>query len=392
MSATAGTTRDRLAVWEWEEQGEVLAAGDWLVSDAERAAAGRETVAERFRRLLPANRDRAARQYADGGLPDGQDIVRVWFPRDAASLETRLDDRPFAVWAQDDVLHVLWRAEADQAALAGGIQLPLWPVDGQPGLWEASVRVRDLDEAMISIAMYAIRARDAQPVFPSGEPLVFRGPRAPAPAPDRALTGEVQQHVLPACVLADGQSVSSFAPELEATILAGTTPPTVLVGVHDASVRNPARPPKADLRALEYLPMLRSRRFAAHLSFVSDEVVPWAAGRFPVAPRPWIAAGYSNGAVWAITAAQRRPDLFSGVAALSAGMVPRRVARSSHQVRHYLAAGTLEPGFRRATSAWAARLERAGMTHAHREWAGGHDSLWWNSQLPAALTWLLERQ
>jgi hypothetical protein len=55
MSATAGTTRDRLAVWEWEEHGEVLAAGDWLVSDAERAAAGQETVAERFRRLLPAN-------------------------------------------------------------------------------------------------------------------------------------------------------------------------------------------------------------------------------------------------------------------------------------------------------------------------------------------------
>jgi enterochelin esterase-like enzyme len=49
----------------------------------------------------------------------------------------------------------------------------------------------------------------------------------------------------------------------------------------------------------------------------------------------------------------------------------------------------LEPGFRRQTSEWAARLERAGMACTYREWAGGHDNWWWHSQLPAALAWLL---
>jgi enterochelin esterase-like enzyme len=84
--------------------------------------------------------------------------------------------------------------------------------------------------------------------------------------------------------------------------------------------------------------------------------------------------------------------VFAGVAALSAGMVPGRVARASRRVRHYLAAGTLEPGIRRATGEWAARLERTGMACVYREWPGGHDSWWWHSQLPAALAWLIPGQ
>jgi enterochelin esterase-like enzyme len=413
MSGVTGTGRDRFAVWELEQHGERVAIGDWLVTDAERAAAGRETVAARSRGLLPGNRERAARQYADGGLPDDQDLLRVWFPRDAAALEAKLAGRPLAAWAQDGVLHVLWRGDADQASLAGGIQLPLWPVDGADRLWEASARVRGLDEALISLSVAAIGAGDTPLGQPLGEPFVFRGHRAPVLPQDRTLAGELHEHVLesaalgaargvtvyvppgagsaplPACALADGQSVPSFAPALEAAILAGTTPPAVLVGVHSAAASDPARPPKADLRGLEYLPQWRSRRFAAHLSFVTDEVVPWAARRFPVSPGPWLAAGFSNGAAWAITAGQRRPDVFGGVAALSPGTVPSRVARGSRPVRHYLAAGRLEPGFRQATRQWAARLERSGMAFAHAEWAGGHDDAWWRAQLPVAIAWLL---
>jgi len=418
MGAGAGAGRDRLGVWEWEKHGErVAAAKDWFVTDAERAAAGRETVTDRFLALLPANRERAARQYADGGLPDGEDLLRVWCPRDIPALEARAGDKTVTAWAEQDVLHVLWRGEATMATLASGIQLPLWPVDGAAGLWEASVRVRRLDEAVITLMVAVIGDGDTMLGHVAGEPFVFRGPRAPATVAADPLAGEVQEHVLesaalgtargvtvylppgagdgaplPGCVLADGQAVPSFAPGLEAAILAGTTPPVILVGVHNVSGRDPARRPKADLRSLEYLPMRRSRRFASHLSFVTGEVIPWAVGRYPVAPRPWLAAGFSNGAAWAIAAGQRRPDLFSGVAALSVGVVPHRVARASLQVRHYLAAGTLETGFRSGTAEWAARLERAGMAHAHREWAGGHDSWWWHQQLPVALGWLLGDQ
>ena len=87
---------------------------------------------------LPARRGPAA--------PAG--MVRVWLPRDPAELAARLGHRHLAAWAEDGVLHVLWRGEAERAVLAGGIQLPLWPVNGAAGLWEMSARVRRLDGAV----------------------------------------------------------------------------------------------------------------------------------------------------------------------------------------------------------------------------------------------------
>jgi enterochelin esterase-like enzyme len=104
-----------------------------------------------------------------------------------------------------------------------------------------------------------------------------------------------------------------------------------------------------------------------------------------------VASGLSSGAAWAIAAAQRHPDVFGAVAGFSAGIVPQRIsgAAGAARVRHYLAAGTLEPGFRRATRQWAERLQRAGLPCRHEEWVGGHDHLWWEQQFPVALAWLL---
>jgi len=403
---------DPFAVRTMTSCGEEIAFSDPYVSDEQRAAAGRETVAERMRVLLPANRRRAEAAYAAGGLPDGQEVVRVWCPRDAAGLRERLGDARYAAWAEDDVLHVLWRGAAEQVVLGGGIQVPLWPVEGSAspetgeGLWEASLRVRRLDEAVITVMV----------IGPVTDTMTWRGPRAPAgPAAGEEpieLAGEVREHTiesvplrgprgvtvyvppgaageagpLPGCVLADGQSVPGFARVLEPAIASGAAPPVVLIGVHSAG----GHADRSDLRAQEYLPRQRPRRFAAHLSFVIDEVIPWATASLPVDPtRSWLASGFSNGAAWAIAAAQRRPEVFGGVAALSAGIVPRRVAGASRDVRHYLAAGTLEEGFRQSTLAWATRLHRAGVPCSHHEWPGGHDPFWWQWTLPGALAWLL---
>src|SRR5262249_55496707 len=144
---------------------------------------------------------------------------------------------------------------------------------------------------------------------------------------------------LPACVLADGESARGFAWSLESAILAGAVPPVLVVGVHNASIEARNGP---DLRAQEYLPGHNRRRFDAHLRFVADEVVPWAGARYGPVDRPWIASGFSNGAGWAIAAAQRRPDVFGAVAGFSAGLVPQRISRAarSARIRHYLAAGT----------------------------------------------------
>ena len=402
--------RDRLAVWTYEEAGEEIPLGDPSVTDAERAAAGRETLAARREALRPANRSRAAAQYAAAGLPDGQDVMRVWRPRDPGGLRTRLGEQPLAVWAEGDILHVLWRGQAEEVQLGGGVQPRMWPVEATDDLWEASLRIRRLDEAVISV-MVVPRPAGGDWQVRVTERLVWRGPAAPDAPADEPLRGVVEEHVLdsPAlrasrqvsvyrppgpgrplagCVLADGESTRGFAQRLDPAIAAGTVPPVLLVGVHNAAHAAVTWP---DLRSQEYLPGVNRRRFEAHMRFVADEVTGWAAGRFGPVAGPWVSAGFSNGAVWAIAAGQRHPDVFGAVAAFSAGMVPRRItgAARSARIRHYLAAGTLETGFRRSTRDWAERLGRAGLPCRHEEWIGGHDDLWWEQRLPIALGWLL---
>jgi enterochelin esterase-like enzyme len=425
MSGPAAS--DPFAVWTYTQAGEEIADGHLSVTDAQRAAAGRETLAKRSAALLPVNRARAAEQYAAGGLPEGQDVMRVWRPRAPAELRSRLTEPPPAVWAEGDVLHVLWQGEADEVWLSGGVQPRLWPVEGTADRWEASLRIRRLDEAVISLAVLPLRAGQSRFGQSLVDERVWRGPRAPAAIPAaEPLRGRLEQHVLdsaaldeprtvtvyrppgtdgdlsacadgglPACVLADGQSTAGFAAVLESAIGTGTVPPVLLVGVHHAVFPGPYGP---DLRAMEYVPGHDREQFDAHLAFVTDEVLPWAIDRFgPPARRfgpragPWIAAGFSNGGAWAIAAAQRRPDVFGAVAAFSAGIVPGKVSRAARSagVRHYLGAGLLEPGFRRATGEWADRIARAGLPARHEEWVGGHDYLWWEQRLPVALGWLL---
>jgi len=415
----ARPARDRLEVWTYEEAGEEIPVGDPMVTDAERLAAGRETMAARWQAVLPGNRSRAAAQYAAGGLPQGQDVVRVWLPRDTAELRARLDEPPLAVWSEDDVLHVLWQGQAEEVQLGGGVQPRLWPVAGAGDLWEASLRIRRLEEAVITVmAVPRLAGNDSLPTVPDMR--VWRGPRAvAAPAGTSGflgrafprLRGTLEERTvdsaalgtsrrvtvyrppgparpLPGCVLADGESARGFALSLESAILAGAVPPVLLVGVHNADGAARSWP---DLRTQEYVPGHNRRRFDAHLRFVADEVTPWAAAQFGPVNGPWIASGFSNGAAWAIAAVQRRPDVFGAAAAFSAGVVPQRISRQARAagIRHYLAAGTLEPGFRRATEQWADRLRRAGLPCQHHEWVGGHDNLWWEQQFPIALGWLL---
>jgi enterochelin esterase-like enzyme len=404
---------DPFAVRTTVVAGEEIAFSDPYVTDAQRAAAGRETVAGRARALLAGNRERAAAAYDSGGLPDGEEMRRVWCARDPAGLRRRLGAERFAAWAEGDVLHVLWRGDSDgrTVTLAGGLSGLMWPVDGADGLFEASLRVRRLDEAVLTLFVLAIGDEELPFGRPVTDKLTWRGTHAPADdAAGPTLAGEIREHTvqsaalraprtvtvyiprtgqgsgpLPGCVLADGQSTRGFAEVLEAAIASGAAPPVLLVGVHSGD--DPAR--LSDRRAEEYLPGYKPRRFAAHLSFVTGEVIPWARAEFGVAAGPWVCAGFSNGAAWAIGAARRRPDVFGGVAGLSAGMVPKRVPAQSRGVRHFLAAGTLERHFRVATSEYAQRLRRAGVPCAHHEWVGGHDPYWWERSLPMALAWLL---
>jgi hypothetical protein len=227
--------QDRLAVWTYQEAGEEIPLGDPSVTDAEREAAGRETLAHRGRAIVSANRSRAAAQFTADGLPDGQDVLRVWRPRDPAGLRARLAEQPLALWAEDDVLHVLWRGRAEEVMLGGGVRPQLWPVEGTDDLWEASLRIRRLDEAVITVLVVPRPAGGDWPTRLT-ERFVWRGPAAPAAPAGQPLQGLVTDHTLDSsalgtsrqvtvyrppgrplagCVLADGEATRGFAQQLD---------------------------------------------------------------------------------------------------------------------------------------------------------------------------------
>jgi hypothetical protein len=116
-------------VWTFVQPGEEMASGGPPSTGQQRAADGRETLLERSRALLEPNR-RAAEQYAAGGRPDGEDAVRVWNSPRPCQPAPRLGEGPLTVWAEDDILHVLWRGQADEVQLVAGLQPWLWPVQG----------------------------------------------------------------------------------------------------------------------------------------------------------------------------------------------------------------------------------------------------------------------
>ncbi|GIH29667.1 hypothetical protein Aph01nite_79770 [Acrocarpospora phusangensis] len=349
---------------------------------------------------MDVERREAAERY-DSALPDGVNVMRVWTPRDPDSLRKRLGDDNLAVWADDETLHIVWRGTADQVDLAGGIGIGLWPVEDTDDLWEASLRVRRLDEAVIEVVPLVCGGTQLPRTLDEAR---WHGPEASRSRPvARELVGTLEVHELefagrprsitlyrppisgglvPACCVADGHAVGLFAQTVEPAILDGDFPPVVLVGISSDNGTGVYPDP----RAREYLPDADPARFAAHLSFVIDEVIPWAEERFPASGH-WMSGGFSNGAVWALTAAQRRPDVFTGVAALSPGIPPPAEVHTLG--RHYIGAGTLEPGFRSASAEWARRLGGNGGRVRHEEWIGGHDYYWWTQRFPTALEWLL---
>ncbi len=385
---------DRLDVWTYELDGELETNYHFDVTDEERAAAGRETVAEHQRKLVALNKARAERMWT-AELPPGAELRRVWAPRDPADLRARLGDDDMAVWSEGDVLHVVWRGIGEAPRLGSGVQFVLWQVEGADDLWEVSIRIRRLDEAVITVTLGNLESFVEQ---------VWHGPKAPPALPEATeLEGLLEQHeltflgeprriflyvppkiegLIPAVCLADGQMLPTFARTLDAAVVNGTCPPVAVVGV--------ASPPHTadDLRSREYLPGQDPQRYSDHLAFVIDDVIPWADERFPASGR-WLTAGVSSGAVWALNAGQRRPDVFSGAVGLSPGIPP--VTELHALTRTYVGGGTLEGGFRLAAGEWATKLTAAGAEVRSVDWVGGHDGYWWAQHLPPALTWLTVR-
>jgi enterochelin esterase-like enzyme len=331
-----------------------------------------------------------------------------------------LAERDWIWWVAGDTLTMIARKRGGElGSLCCAIQFPVEAIPGSD-LVGIAVRVPRIDEALLDVAF--LRQGMNRP------PEVYRGIRAPA-APRRAepRQGRITEHKIDSLVLGESRWISvyippdvpegtslpvvyladnatwAYAPLLEAAVKDGRAKPAIIVGISHRSgpATGCAQPGHCDGRNLEYLPHFSAEGsgpnspFGRHLRFVSDEVIPLIERTYPASARREhrIAAGFSSGAVWAVSAAARRPDLFGNVLGMSpGGQGSVGDAALLKDVRVYLGAGLFEPTFLRATRERAELAKRIGADVRYREMISGHTHAMWEILFVEGLTWLLPQR
>lgn len=320
------------------------------------------------------------------------------------------------VWSLDgDTLTMIARPKQSWAALCCGIQTPLEPIRGT-GLAGITVRIPRIREAFFDVGttgptadsrLSLVRGPDAPPAPAISKPLI--GKTEPFSITSRIL-GEVRRGTiyippntaqgarLPVIYLADG-AISNFAPILEAAIRDGRVTPTIIVGIDAAQGTAKGCAEPCDRRGLEYLIDWNAKNprgdspFGRHLRFVTDELIPYVDSHYPASPHreDRLTSGYSNGAAWALAAAEMRPDLFGKVLAMSSGS--KAVAGYADQLkdtRVYAGAGLLEGGTaHQRTREAATAADRAGADVKFRDMVAGHSFAMWDILFADGIGWLL---
>lgn len=335
-------------------------------------------------------------------------------PRAAAAL---LGTQPWVWWVVGDQLTLIARPTTETLGfICCAMQEHVEPIPGSD-LVGVTVRVPRIDEAFFDIALPTqsmVREHD-----------LHRGPLAPPPPPRaEPLQGRIDRHdvessalqerrtlyiytppemgqgeQLPVIYLADGATYQ-FAPVLEAAVAAGHARPAIIVGIRHAQgpASGCAHEGYCDRRNLEYLPHFSAEGsgpdspFGRHLRFVTDEVMPLIERIYPASTdrQDRIAAGFSSGAVWALSAAARRTDLFGSVIAMSpGGRGSAGEAAALRGIRVHAGAGVLEPNFLHPTRAWAEQARRGGAQVRMREMVSGHTHMMWELLFADAIAWLL---
>ena len=164
---------------------------------------------------------------------------------------------------------------------------------------------------------------------------------------------------------------------------------------------------------------LRNRELPCHAPFarfVAEElhprVEPWCGASLPA--ERTVLAGASYGGVAAAYVARSAPQRFGNVLSMSGsywvkgdgsddddsfGWLPRRYAEEArHPLRFHLNIGLYEEGGRLFSDApeqlginrrMREVLDARGYALSYREYAGGHDWICWEQELPGALEWVL---
>jgi len=180
----------------------------------------------------------------------------------------------------------------------------------------------------------------------------------------------------------DGQLIAPWG----AFVAAAGGPPTMIVGVH--------RLADETLRLHEYSPSFDPDRFAAHETFLVQDVRAWTLSRFGVRmPRERTAVfGVSAGGELALAIGLRHPDVYGAIfcASPGAGYRPPGIMPSPLP-RTYLVAGTREPFFRDNATRWADALRDAGADVVMTERDGSHGDPFWRDELPLMVDWAFGR-
>jgi len=269
-------------------------------------------------------------------------------------------DLNWRIWQEGDQLVFAYRGRHSQLHLSGAIQTSLTPVEGSD-YWVATIRIRDIDSAVIRHWLYTI-SRDEQEYVPETEG-VWRGQTAP-PAPPTAegLKGEIREFELysdalkeirrityylppaytetrsyPVIYLTDGDQFLDFGfPRVVEPLLdQAVIPPLVLVAVHAAPFLL-----HHDRRAEEYVLGINEEVYRAHEQFFTETIRVWAEETLNASRNPKQRAliGYSRGAVFAGNTGIRKPNIYGHVMMFSPGDEPRIDRSIVINSRYYLLA------------------------------------------------------
>jgi enterochelin esterase-like enzyme len=329
-------------------------------------------------------------------------------PSPAANvLLERLASNASGVWRDGDALTFAFKGTVKgKVFLCCGLQLEVPLV--QDGLWAVMARIKDLDRAVLSYNFVSMDNQYRELTVRQ----TWRGPLAPA-APPMATTlrGKVQAETIQSkfllekrgvsvylppnfdaklehrvIVMADGQSVDSFAKMLEPLFESGKVPPVVIVGLNSSNA-----PGEDNGRYAEYV-KTGSSAFKAHESFVVDEALPFVEQKYGLTKDPAKRAtfGFSNGADWAVRALVRLPKLWRHAIVFSP-FNPFSLDGIGADSRLYFEAGTLETPALRTAPPMQRQARSAGVQVVYSERVAGHDDVIWLEEFPAAVTHLFGR-
>jgi hypothetical protein len=297
-------------------------------------------------------------------------------------------------WADGELLTIAARRPG---RLAGTFYEELLPAG--EGVWARRFQVRGLARACIEYGLWES----------GGTIETWRGPHAPVAAP-WVMVEPVASETLGAGELEQAHPVSLWLPHAEprallvcadgdaatwrAGFLAAVGEPVALLGISSGGISH--RPGEeyeydvhADHRARAYIDRIDPPYFEAHMRYVVETVLPWAAERVdPALPR--VAFGVSNGAAWSAAAGVRHPEVFAAVLAFSIGNAPGTPVPADPPP-FALVAGRLEPSFDRTTTSFACALHAQGGRVRLRRPVRGHDSGMWSDELVSSLRWALQR-